>query len=218
MSLYDITPGKPNFQGKPPRITNPPDSTDSLPEPISNIISILEKVKDGRNISISDLIKKEFGRDKDFHPINTTLFWYRGYLLHSNLRMTSDETSEKLRFVNDLKISCAPKLIQHIQIDSFKSATILYYSNCEEKMPLKYIDFENNERKVTKEAKERFLNDAITLLNNGVIHPFFLKGPEHWYIDQNGNILLDSWDMLEKMGSYNNDKAIQMIRKHLELT
>ncbi|MBI2995571.1 MAG: hypothetical protein HYY52_02555 [Candidatus Melainabacteria bacterium] len=198
----------------------------------ANTRHVGEVASDETNTSLAELkklilqLKQASSIDKAVQLLQTTpdikeltalLYSYKGYFLLVGLKMHTDEVVEKLKYVNDLEINSAPRLIEYVELNDFESVIITNFQNCEA-IPIPFEEHFKDKAQLPHDIKEQFLSDMEALVTNNVIHPCALSGPSSWLVNpQTGQILLWEWGRLEELQDSKKDETLQTIKEFLRL-
>lgn len=147
-----------------------------------------------------------------FQKCSNTLFFCQGYFIELKHRDYANELLRKLNRVQDLKLSCAPELVQHARLNSKISLLITRLPGQWTDAPVPYKKVRLH---VSPEKKKQFLAEMETLQANGMVHRFGTRSIEHWFVNPStGAIVLNSWQSLEKNDARS---SLEKVRKLLGL-
>ncbi len=192
-----------------------PDKTNNIiPVQLKALIKHLQGLQNSENIT--NIFKNTANKTEGFRALNDLVYYYKNFIFCKMLRNRSDLVAKNLEFVNNLGIASAPILIDHIKVDDIAGVIITSFQNCKEQLPIPYPEYKVTVGSLDNEAKEQFLKDTKTLLDNKKLHPFALEGPSRWLVStESGKIILENWSLLQDLNNLDKEKVVLKIREIL---
>ena len=124
-------------------------------------------------------------------------FTFGDYNIQIMQREYANGVVNSLRSIKDLNLSCAPRLIQHVRVDSIYSLVITEQPGRANLVPYKDLKVG-----LPAASKDKFRDEMKTLARNGLVHRYGAKGREHWLVNPaSREIVLDAWESLSRLSA-----------------
>ncbi|QAA32514.1 hypothetical protein [Clostridium manihotivorum] len=175
------------------------------------ILKLMDDISNIKDFDDSYSFLTMLEEDSRFTQVSSLKYFYKGYMIENMLQVYSEVYVQKLKFINTLEITSAPKFIDYIKCGQGESFIITFLPGCEDSLPLPYSQFSEN---VTDVAKKIFLDDMRKLSTYKVIHSYAAKDYNYWTVrSKDGHILLKDWECLSRI---ENDTELQEMIKSIE--
>ncbi|WP_160680432.1 hypothetical protein [Clostridium sp. C8-1-8] len=175
------------------------------------ILKLMDDISNVKDFDDSYSFLTMLEEDSRFTQISSLKYFYKGYMIENMLQVYSEVYVQKLKFINTLEITAAPKFIDYIKCGQGESFIITFLPGCEDSLPLPYSEFSGT---VTDLAKKTFLEDMRKLANYKAIHPYAVKDLNYWEVSpKNRHIMLKDWEVLSRI---ENDTELQEMIKNIE--
>lgn len=180
----------------------------TIPDELQQLIALIKKASD-TNCALNLINGLSI---KELKQIDNITYEYKGFKIQFSLSTHVDDYADKLLHVNETGITCAPVLIEKFSLGDSESALISYYPNCDKEPPKFYSDVSQS---ITLKSKSDFFKQIETLVLNGYKNAWASEDHSSWLVSNNGQIILDGWESLDKITHDDSFNYLDKIKKLL---
>lgn len=179
-----------------------------IPGELQQLITLIKKASDTNSaLNLIDGLKMN-----ELKQIDNITYEYKGFKIQFSLSTHIDDYADKLLQVNEIGVTCAPVLIEKFSVGDSESALISYYPDCDKEFPKFYSDVSQS---VTLKSKGDFLKQVEALVLSGYKNSWASEDYGSWLVTNNGQIILDGWESLDKITHEDSFQYLDKIKKLL---
>lgn len=141
--------------------------------------------------------------EKDFEKISPSEYRIGNKTLFVGSKYNMEQTAKNLYEIEDLNLTCAPKLIKTCLNKNKKYQIIL----CQ--MPETLYPYEEKQNAVSLNSKAKFVSEVNKLYKTvGKYNPLTYD-KRFWHVDTDGNIFIPDWSSLENFSNDQEKRNLQ---------
>ena len=156
---------------------------------------LLENLSNMQNISnVLTYANDELSKTKNYTKLSSGLFRYKNYIIALENSTVAQATINNLLLLENLNLSCVPKLIQIKKLEDDYTALVLQISN---KSDTTFSIYSQDKKDVPIDKKKIFLSDFDKMAEHNVYNPAILNNTDDWLIkSEDKSLFIFDWSKL----------------------